>query len=186
MENFSDFLKNRRTIRKFKDEVVDKNTEKELLEAVKWSQSWANTQCWEIIIVKDENKRKEIQQAFFGKNPAIKAVVSAPLLFAFCAKKGVSGFYNNNAPTVLGDWFMYDMGIATQSFCLCAHDKGLGTVVAGLFDHEKASDVLKLPEDVQLVSFIAAGYPDQSPKPPERKDITEFTSVDEYNNRYEG
>jgi len=183
MDNFTQFLKDRRSIRKFIDKPIDKEVENELLEAVKWSPSWANTQCWEIIVVRDDEKRRKIQEAFFGKNPAIKAVVSAPLLFAFCAKKGVSGFYNNEAPTILGDWFMYDLGIATQSFCLCAYSKGLGSVITGLFDHEKVKKVLNIPDDVQVVSLIPVGYPDQRPKPPKRKDQASFVHDDFYGNK---
>jgi nitroreductase len=182
MENFSQFLKERRSIRKFLDKPVEKEVEKELLESVRWSPSWANTQCWEIIVIRNEEKRKKVQEAFFGKNPAIKAIVSAPVLFAFCAKKGVSGFYNNEAPTILGDWFMYDLGIATQSFCLCAHSKGLGTVITGLFDHEKVKNALNVPDDVEVVSLIPVGYPDQNPKPPERKELSSFVYEDVYGN----
>ena len=182
MESFSQFLKERRSIRKFSERPIEKKIEKELLEAVRWSPSWANTQCWEIIVIKDKNKKEEIQGAFFGRNPAIKAILSAPLLFAFCARKGVSGFYNNQAPTILGDWFMYDLGIATQSFCLYAHSKGLGTVITGLFDHEKVETTLNIPREIQVVSLIPVGYPAQNPRPPKRKEISAFSYIDFYGN----
>ncbi|MDY0131431.1 MAG: nitroreductase family protein [Desulforegulaceae bacterium] len=183
MNDFSQFLKERRSIRKFLDKPIEKEVEKELLEAVRWSPSWANTQCWEIIVVRDSEKRKEIQGAFFGKNPAIKAIISAPLLFAFCGKKKMSGYYNNEAPTILGDWFMYDLGIATQSFCLCAHSKGLGTVITGLFDHKKVEKILNLPDDINVVSLVPVGYPDQAPKPPKRKELSSFVYNDFYGNK---
>lgn len=180
MENFLEFLKSRRSIRKFSDREIDESTQKDLLEAVRWSQSWANTQCWEVIVVKDPEKRLEVQSAFFGKNPAVKSIVSAPLLFVMCAKKKVSGFYNNESPTILGDWFMFDVGIATQDLCLCAASKGLGSVVAGMFDHEKVAKSLCLPDDVQVVALVSVGYPAQKPKAPERKSIESFTHIDMY------
>ena len=184
MENFADLIKERRSIRRFKDQPIDKDLERELLESVMWSQSWANTQCWEIIIVKDKSKREALQSAFFGKNPAVKTIVSAPALFVFCGKKEVSGYYNNEAPTSIGDWLLYDLGIATQNFCLFAKSKGLGSVVTGLFDHEKASEILGIPDNVQLVSLVPVGYPDHNPKPPKRKEIETFTHVDEFGNMY--
>ncbi len=183
MEKFLEFLKKRRSIRKFEDKEVSDEIINNLLESVRWSQSWANTQCWEIVLVRDKGKRQQIQDAFFGKNPAIKAIIAAPLLFAFCAKKKLSGYYSGKAPTVLGDWFMYDLGIATQSFCLCAASMGLGSVVAGMFEHEKVGEILELPENIQPVSLIPVGYPAQSPKPPSRKEISSFTSIDTYGNR---
>lgn len=32
---------------------------------------------------------------------------------------------------------MFDAGIATQTLCLAAHSKGLGTVILGIYDEEK-------------------------------------------------
>ncbi len=29
------------------------------MEAVKWAQSWANTQCWEVVVVKDLEVKKK-------------------------------------------------------------------------------------------------------------------------------
>ncbi len=34
------------------------------------------------------------------------------------------------------NWYMFDLGIATQTLCLTAHEMGLGTVVVGLMDHD--------------------------------------------------
>lgn len=183
MDNFTELMMNRRSIRKYTNELIPKDLEKELLEAVRSSQSWANTQCWEIIIVKDVEKRKALQGTF-EKNPAIKTIVDAPLLFAFCAKAERSGYYNDKEATIYGDWFMYDLGIATQTFCLFAASKGLGSVVTGLFDHDKASKILNLPEDVKLVSLIPVGYPAKNPKPTKRKEIEEFAHIDEFGNQY--
>ncbi len=34
-------------------------------------------------------------------------------------------------------WEVFDAGIATQTFCLAAHAKGVGSVILGIFDEEK-------------------------------------------------
>jgi nitroreductase len=70
---------------------------------------------------------------------------------------------------------MFDLGIACQSICLTAHALGLGTVVVGLFDHDKAKTVLKVPPGYELVAMIPLGFPAKTPSAPNRREISEFT-----------
>ena len=52
-------IKTRRSIRRFTEQPIPDEVLNELLEAVRWAPSWSNTQCWEIIVVKDgETKQK--------------------------------------------------------------------------------------------------------------------------------
>jgi hypothetical protein len=45
--------------------------------------------------------------------------------------------------TPKGDrWEMFDAGIAAQTFCLAAHEMGLGTVIMGVFDENKVNEVI--------------------------------------------
>lgn len=183
MSNFMELVKTRRSIRRFQDKQVSDEVLGELFETVRWSQSWANTQCWEIVIVKSPEKRQAIQDAIkkvSERNPGLKAVVAAPILLAVCAKKGASGYYGGNPSTKYGDWLMFDLGIATQTLCLSAHSLGLGTVVLGLYDHDSVAAILNLPEDYAQVTLIPIGYPDQSPKPPERKPVDQFIHIDAF------
>lgn len=180
MNQLLENLKARRSVRKFQDKPVSEETLQTLLEAVQWSPSWANTQCWEVIVVRDPALRERLQATLGKGNPATKAVVSAPLLLVLCAKKDSSGFYNGQVTTKYGDWMLYDLGIATQSLCLTAHSLGLGSVVVGLFDHDAAAQVVGLPTGYELVSMLPMGYPDQSPKAPPRKEISQFVHYDRF------
>ena len=99
---------------------------------------------------------------------------------ALCGKKNSSGYYNGQVTTKFGDWLLYDLGIATQSLCLTAHSLGLGSVVVGLFDHDAAAKVVGLPEGYELVSLLPVGYPDQAPKAPPRKEISQFVHYDRF------
>ena len=172
--NLTELIQTRRSIRKYEKKEVSKEDVKKLLEAVRWSPSWANTQCWEIIVVSDNKIREKLKAVINPKNPATEAVVSSPLLFALCGKLGISGYYKDKVVTKFGDWFMYDLGIATQSLVLSAYKVGLGTVIIGSFDHNKAKEILSVPDDYETVSLICAGYSAQSPKPPKRKEVSEF------------
>lgn len=180
MTDFMEIIKGRRSIRKYEDKEVPDEALNQVLEAVQWSPSWTNCQCWEVVVVKDQETKEKLQSAVAPKNPAIKAVAAAPVLLALCAKTGVSGYYNNEASTKFGDWYMFDLGIAAQSLCLCAHNLGLGTVIVGLLDHDKAGEILNVPDTHELTALIPLGYPAKISKAPKRKEIAEFTHYEKF------
>lgn len=84
-------------------------------------------------------------------NPAIKTIVQAPVLLARCPNTNTSGYCKKMQSTQFGDWLMYDLGLATQNLCLAAHDFGLGTVIAGLFDHSRSREVLGVFHGYELL-----------------------------------
>jgi nitroreductase len=180
MGNLMDAIKNRRSIRHYQDKEVPQEVLDRVLEAVQWSPSWANTQCWEIVVAKSPEVKAKLQQTMAKGNPATKAIVEAPLVLAVCGKLHSSGFYKEQVTTKFGDWFMFDLGIATQSLCLAAHNEGLGTVIAGLFDHDKTREVLQVPEGYELVVLIPMGYPSKGSGAPKRREISEFTHYDRF------
>ncbi len=175
MTDFMEIVRGRRSIRKYLDKPVSEQDLATVLEAVKWSPSWANTQCWEVVIVTDPEIKSALQATLPAKgNPAFKAMVQAPVVLVFCARMSVSGYYKGKASTKFGDWFMYDLGIATQNLCLAAHSQGLGTVIVGLFDHDEARKVLNVPDGYELVSMIPMGWPAKTGSAPKRKEPKEF------------
>ena len=128
MTDMMNVVRERRSTRKFEQKEVSEEQLNTLLEAAQYAQSWANTQCWEIIIVRDQKIRTELRETMLKGNPATRAIENAPLLLATCAKLKSSGYYKGEAPTKFGDWFMFDMGIVNQNLCLAAHAMGLGFV----------------------------------------------------------
>ncbi len=173
-------IKDRRSIRKYEDKMVPDDFLNQVLEAVQWAPSWANTQCWEIIVVKEQATKQKLQETMGKGNPATKAIVDAPVILAVCGKLKSSGYYKEQVTTKFGDWFMFDLGLATQNLCLAAHDLGLGTVIVGLFDHDKAAQVLGLPEGYELVSLIPLGYPAKISSAPKRREIGEFSHPEKF------
>ena len=173
-------IKGRRSIRKYQDKEVSAEQLNTVLEAVQWSPSWANTQCWEVVVIQDPAVKQALQETLAKGNPATKAVVDAPVLLAMCGKLESSGYYNNQVTTKFGDWFLFDLGLATQSLCLAAHNQGLGTVVVGLFDHDKAKSVLQVPAGYEVVALLPLGYPAKESSPPKRREISEFTHREKF------
>lgn len=176
-------IKGRRSIRKYKADPVSEEALQKVMEAVKWSPSWANTQCWEVIVVKDPNMKSQLANTLTATNPARSSITEAPLVVVLCGKKGVSGFKKGQAATVKGDWLMFDTGIAMQSLCLAAYALGLGTVVVGLFDHKKAEEILGVPQDREVVAMTPLGYPAAESVTPKRKETSEFVFREKYGDR---
>jgi len=173
-------IKGRRSIRKYKPDPVPEEVLQKVMEAVRWSPSWANTQCWEVILVKDPNVKAELANTLTTTNPARSSMTDAPIVIVLCGKKGVSGYYKGQPATVKGDWLMFDTGIAMQSLCLAAYGQGLGTVVVGLFDHKKAEEIVGLPQNVEVVAMTPLGYPASEGTAPKRKEFSDFVFYEKY------
>ncbi len=181
MQDFMEIIRGRRSVRKYEDRDVPAEAVNTLLEAVRWAPSWANTQCWEIVVVRDRAVKQQLQASLPSKgNPAVGAMVQAPVVMALCAKLKSSGFYKGEVTTKFGDWFMFDLGIACQTLCLAAQAQGLGTVVVGLFDHDQAGSVLKVPDGYELVVMIPLGFPAKISSAPNRREIGEFRHVNSF------
>lgn len=75
----------------------------------------------------------------------------APCLVVACIPKSVPA-----------DYAMFDLGLITQTICLLACDKGLGTLImyAAVLYPDTLRAVAAIPEDVRIIAGIAMGYPD--------------------------
>ncbi|MFP4477565.1 MAG: nitroreductase family protein [Desulfatibacillaceae bacterium] len=180
MADLMETLKTRRSIRFFEDRDLGDDVVRTILEAVQWTPSWANTQCWEIVLVSSAEQKEALAETLLKGNPAKKGMTGAPLVFALCGKRNSSGFYKDQATTKFGDWMLFDLGLACQSLCLAAWAQGVGTVVVGLLDHDRAAGVLGVPEGYEVVALIPAGYPAKESKPPRRREISEFTHHEKF------
>ncbi len=178
MADLMDSIRKRRSIRAYESKEVPQKLLDEILEAARWAQSWANTQCWEIVVVKDKAIKEKIQDSVPGSNPGHNAVADAPILLVVCGKRDVSGSYGGKALTKLGDWFMFDLGVACQNIALAAHGLGLATVLLGAYDHEGVTKVLNFPDGIEPVALMPLGYAAQEGIVPPRKEVEAFVHYD--------
>ena len=171
----------RRSIRKFTDEKVPDEMIVEILQAARFAPSWANTQVWEFIIIRDSELIKTVTETYGETNPARKCSASASVLIAVCAKTDVSGCKDGVKRTQYDEWFMFDAGLAVQNLCLRAHELGLGTVVVGSMNHQKCAELLDVPAGYALLAVIPVGYPVDRDKPaPARKELSTFVHLDKF------
>jgi len=181
-------IKGRRSIRRYTSKAVDYKTLETILEAARQAPSWANTQCWRFIVVRDSQTRNrladtavEVTQSKL--NRGAEAMRVTPIAIVVCAELRKAG-YSIEEPrgpvTDKGDWYMYDVALAMQNLTLAAHALGLGTVHIGAFDAVKAAEVLGVPDGFAVVSMTPLGYPDESPKARLRKELAEIVFYDKF------
>lgn len=181
----------RRSIRKYRTEPVTEEALHTILEAARWAPSWANTQCWRLIVVRDEETRSKLAETLRGtrtgrKNAATEAVRNAPVVIVACAERKLSGYYKSEdeqrvPATDKGEWwFMFDVGLAMQNVALAARALGLGTVHVGLFDASEVARILGIPENIAVVELMPLGRPDEEPPTRPRKAISEFVFDERY------
>lgn len=177
-------IRTRRSIRKYKTDPIDDKTLETVLEAARWAPSWANTQCWRFIVVRDGDIKSRLANTLRGRenapNPATDAIGNAPLVIVACAELGKSGSYDGVPATDKGDWFMFDVALAMQNLALAAHSLGLATVHVGHFDAKEVAIILEVPEGYCVVEMTPLGYPDQVRNPRPRKELAEIVFYDKY------
>jgi len=177
-------IQERRSIREYRKDPIPDEIILEVLEAARQSPSWANTQTWRFIIVKNEEVKKLLTDTLTTHNPARNAIANAPCVICVVAKKGEAGFYKGNPTTDKGDWFMFDAGIAMEHLVLAAWNFGLGTCHVGSFDAKKAEELLRIPEQYAMVEMTPIGYFDQTPSARPRKPLKDIVFINSFDTPY--
>lgn len=167
----------RRSIRKFTEQAIPHEVLEEIVQTASYAPSWKHTQIVRYIAVEGSLKDELAKHtSAYPNNGSI--MENAPMVIAVTIIKGRSGFERDGSySTSRGDsWQMFDAGIASEAFCLAAYEKGLGTVIMGIFDQEEVSGLLELPGERELVALIPIGYPAEEPAAPRRKTVEELLS----------
>jgi nitroreductase len=177
-------IKNRRSIRKQKTDPIDEDSLQKILEAARWAPSWANTQTWRFIVVRDGSVKDRLAGTLRSGNPATDAVRNSPVTIVICAEKNRAGYKDGKPETNKGDyWYMFDAGVAMQNICLAAHALGLGTVIVGAFNAGAADEILEVPEGYCTVAMTPLGLPAQEGRAPARKELPEIVYKDRFGAR---
>lgn len=178
--NTVECIKTRRSVRKFTEDLVPVETVKEIVELASYSPSWKNTQVIRYILVEDPTMIAKIADEGVMNFPLNQKTVSrAKQLMVITKKDGICGFEKDGSYSTSKEdrWEMFDAGIAAQTFCLAAHDKGVGTVILGIFDDAKIKEIVDVPEGQTVAAVLAMGYPAFAPDMPPRKSVSDLFSV---------
>jgi len=163
----------RRSIRRYKPELLAEGDLERIIELASWAPSWANSQCVRYVAI--TGSRKAQLAEFLGQGSKAIAVSQAPVVLAVCAIHGKSGVLPGRPGNDKGDaWTYFDCGGAVQTLCLAAFALGYGTLQIGAFDYQGAAQLLDIPLDMELVELVAVGYADIDPAAPARLTVAEL------------
>lgn len=171
-----DSIKNRRTIRKYKEEDISTALLNDLLEESFRASTMGNMQLYSVVVTRDIEMKKKLAPAHFNQ----PMVTTAPVVLTFCAdfnrfskwcraRKAEPGYDNPisflNAAT--------DALLVTQNFCTLAEENGLGICYLGttIYNPDQIVEILHLPELVMPVATITVGYPAECPPQTDRLPI---------------
>ncbi len=174
-----EMIKERRSVRKYKNEKVSRELMREIVELSRWAPSWANFQVARYTIVDNEEMIEQIyERGVNGFTYNMKTLKNTKGLVVLSYVKGKSGTLGDDKPASSRksqDWEMFDTGIACQTFCLAAHAKGVGTCIFGIIDDAAISQIVGLPAGESVAAIITYGFEDgDHAKPTQRMEVEDI------------
>ncbi|MBR5992945.1 MAG: nitroreductase family protein [Lachnospiraceae bacterium] len=169
-------IKGRRSVREFKDTPVSKEVLESVIDTARFAPSWKNTQISRYVALTGDSKKALADTAFGAWIGNANIVNNAPMVIVQTFVKNRSGFERDGSFSTSKEdrWQNYDCGIAAEAFCLAAYEKGLGSVIMGIFDEDKVAKVLNLSDDQGVAAIIAIGYPVADATAPKRKEVADL------------
>lgn len=167
--NVAEAIKNRRSIRAYKEEPVPKEILDEILEAGRLAPSACNQQDWKFVMVTSPEVLPKVAEAMpqaHGK----KCTAIAVLCGLRESKLMNSGHPRNTT----------DLSIAATMMHLRATDLGVGCCWMGNFNPEIVREAIHIPDDMEAIILLTLGWPAEEPKARHRKSWDEVVCYDTF------
>lgn len=164
--NVFEAFKVRRSIRKYKPGTIPKEKLKMILDAARQAPSAGNRQPWRFIVVTDWERKRALAKA---ANNQMFIVDAGVIIVAV------------GIPEISKRWFDKDPMIATEHMVLAATALGYGTCWIGDFNEDEVKQLLKIPQEMNVITMLPIGIPDETPEPRSRKEIPEIFFEEECN-----
>ena len=159
--------------------MISKELFEEIIDLARMAPTWKNTQTLRYMLIQDKEIINKIcEDCLLGFEHNSKTVSKCNNLVLLLQVNGRCGYERDGSFTTSKGtgWEMFDAGIAAQTFCLAAHDKGIGSVILGIFDDAKIAEVVGIPEGQTVAAVIPIGVPAFMPEPTPRKEVSELVS----------
>ena len=168
-----DSIKNRRTIRKYKQQDIPDDLLNGLLEEAFRAPTMGNMQLYSVIVTRDPAMKERLAPAHFHQ----PMLTEAPVVLTFCADfnrfvkwcdlSNAKHGYDNFQSFVSA---LLDVTIFAQQFNTIAEMNGLGCCYLGTttYNAPDIASVLNLPKLVVPVITLTVGYPDDDSVKAER------------------
>jgi nitroreductase len=163
-----DAIYQRRSVRTFKSDLIDRDIITKLLQDAQMAPSAGNLQARDFIVVTDSSIKEKLSKAALDQ----KFLVQAPVVIVLCANiPRSSRVYGSRGE-------LYSIQDATASvmvLMLAAHEMGLATCWVGAFNEKNVAKILMIPPDIRPLCMVPLGYPAETPPTPERMQSTHIT-----------
>ena len=166
---FYDVIKKRKSIRRFKPDLVPMDTIKKILDAARMAPTWANMQGVKLLIV---NEKEVVEKV--GVAIGQKWAKYSPM-FIVAISKATSSGTNSGLK-----YFMLDVGIVFEHLILAATAEGLGTCWIGHFNEEEVKNILSIPDKYRVVALTPLGYPSMPAKETGKKPLSAMVHLNKY------
>jgi nitroreductase len=168
---FREILKRRRMVRAYEPEPVARETLERIVATIRRAPSAGFSQGQRLVVVTDPERRRAVAEAagerFYVEQGFSPWISGAAALVAVCARE--EDYHERyRQPDKLDEgeeiawpvpyWFV-DAGKAAMLILLAAVDEGLAAGVFGIpaGAMEDVRELLRLPDDVAMVEFVALG-----------------------------
>ncbi len=149
--DITEAIKQRHSVRKYKDKPVEINDVLEILNTAKESPSSGNLQNWRFVIVTDEKKRHEIAEACLKQ----AWMEEAPAHIVICNDQSeVIANYEDAGKK----YSIQNCAIVSQNIMLAALKFKLGSCYVGAIDDFAVRAILKIPDNIEVEAIITLGY----------------------------
>ena len=176
-------INDRRSIRKSKGRDIPNEIIEDLINSARLAPSAKNRQPWKFMIVKDKIKN-EIANIMLEKEKKSKVSLERKVYNANSSVKATANIMKQAPILILvfkpeeDNWVIGDslsIGAAIEHICLRATDLGLGSLwIRDIVYTQNEIANLVGKSDMELISAISIGYPDENPKQRPRKKLNEI------------
>ncbi len=154
-------IRERRSVRAFRPDPVEREKVEAVLEAGRWAPSGKNTQPWRFVVVESAAKRQELARLVPQRN----MIGSAPVTIAVLLDRRAGYDELKDAQGI---------GACAQNLLLAAHALGLGACWIGRARDREVEALLGAQEGEELMMLIPIGYPAETPPERERRPLSEL------------
>jgi len=153
--DFSELIKERYSVREFKDTPIDGDALVKIIEAGRYAPTAMNYQPQRIYVLSSEDAMSKI-------NSVCKCIYGAPtcLVIAYDRTRGAVSSVNNGL-----NYAEMDATIVGVHMMLQAAELGVGSCWVGSFSREEVHTILGLPSNEEVCALLPIGYAADGCKP---------------------
>ena len=179
--DFARLIMERESVRKYTDRPVEKEKIERIMESCRMAPSACNSQPWRFVVVTDPELKNQVARATTGPaTPINRFAPQAPVIVALVAEP--PNWLSKIGSSIKDkDYYLMDIGIVADHFCLQAADLGLGSCMIGWFDEKKVRELLHIPQKRRIPLLLTLGYPaKETPRKKIRKTPEKLYRYDRY------